>query len=70
MKKLFVSNVISFHKNPHFYIDFFMDQMEKYLLTKVDSTFFRWFKLLAREGDVYLSSEALARAAEVMCFHK
>jgi len=47
-----------------------MEQMESYFLNNIDSIFYRWFKRLVRVGDVYLSSEALARSAEVMCFHK
>ena len=67
---MFVSNVIIFHKDPHDYINCFMEQMEAHFLTNTGSTAYRWFKTIARDGDAYLSSEALARSAEIMCFHK
>lgn len=70
LRKTFVSNIIKFHKSPHAYIDFFMLQMEQYLLTSTRTSHFNWFRGLSREGDVYLTSEALARLGDIFCFHK
>ena len=47
-----------------------MRQMEIFLLANAKNTFFTWFKTLCREGDIYLTSEALARLAEILAFHK
>jgi hypothetical protein len=70
LKKLFVRSLIEFNQNPHAYVELLMGEMELFLTTNAKSTYFLWFRLLCREGDVYLSSEALARLAEILCFHR
>jgi hypothetical protein len=70
LRKSFVSHLVEFHRSPHNYIDFFMQQMEQFLITNTKNTYFHWFKSLSKEGEVYLTSEALARLADIFCFHK
>lgn len=47
-----------------------MQEMEQYLISNAKTTYFSWFKNLIKEGEVYLSSEAVARLADIFCFHR
>ena len=69
LKKEVSQKMQEFHKHPHQYQDFIVEQVEGYLSSNITTTTVEWIKSIIFSLDAYVTFQITSRLLEILLYH-